>query len=274
VFKLADRRFFELAVLLYGLSTIYTIFLWRQGFRRDNRVNYLLLAGGFVLHTWAMLLRGFSYNRCPTSNLYEATIFIAWTMVAVYLGLGVWRRLRFLGAFASPVLFCIGVFALMPWLDVQGQRSVHVSGFLRSLHIALILLACGAFGVSAVAGLMFLTQEHDLKFNKRRAVSSLMPSIQRLEYVAEAMLVPAFVLLTVGMISGSFWLKESRGVYFQHDPIIIWTYGIWMFYLTLLVLRWKFAQRGRRFARGTVGGFVFVMLTFWGFYLLSPVHHH
>ena len=39
----------------------------------------------------------------------------------------------------------------MPWLDVQGARSVHVNGFLRSLHIALILLACGAFGISAVA---------------------------------------------------------------------------------------------------------------------------
>jgi ABC-type transport system involved in cytochrome c biogenesis permease subunit len=120
---------------------------------------------------------------------------------------------------------------------------------------------------------MFLTQDHNLKFNKRQAVSSLMPSIQRLEQVASVILVPAFVLLTIGIIAGSLWLKQIQGVYFQHDPIILWAYGVWVFYLALLILHWKFAQRGRRFAKGAVGGFVFVMLTFWGFYLLSPVHH-
>src|SRR6185295_3487420 len=45
--------------------------------------------------------------------------FAIWTILAVYLVVGVWSRLRFLGAFASPVVFAIGVFALMPGLDPQ-----------------------------------------------------------------------------------------------------------------------------------------------------------
>ena len=35
----------------------------------------------------------------------------------------------------------------------------------------------------------------------------------------------------------------------------------------------RFAQRGRRFAWSAVGGFVFVMLTFWGVYMLSGIHN-
>ena len=38
-----DRHFFLLAVLLYGVSTVYSIFLWRSGFRQADRVNYFIL---------------------------------------------------------------------------------------------------------------------------------------------------------------------------------------------------------------------------------------
>src|SRR5437879_3226858 len=110
-------RFFRLSVVLYGLSMIYSVFLWRRGFRQDNRINYFLLLIAFALHTTAMTLRGLQIQRCPVTNLYEATTFVTWTIVAVYLIVGVWSRLRFLGAFASPILFGVGVFALMPALD-------------------------------------------------------------------------------------------------------------------------------------------------------------
>ena len=104
---------------------IYSVFLWRNGFRRDDHVNYLLLLLGFGFHTTAMLLRGFRLDHCPVTNLYEATIFAMWTIVAVYLVVGLWARLRFLGAFASPVLFAIGVFALMPSLDALHEHQAR-----------------------------------------------------------------------------------------------------------------------------------------------------
>src|ERR1700690_3684113 len=111
-----DRHFFLLAVALYGLSTVHAGFLLRKNFRQDDRANYFLLLAAFVLHTIAMFKRGFSINQCPVNNLYEATTFIAWTIVAAYLVIGLLPRLRFLGAFASPLLFGIGVFALLPRL--------------------------------------------------------------------------------------------------------------------------------------------------------------
>ena len=75
-----DRHTFLLAVLLYGLSTVYSVFLWRRGFRRDDHVNLALLGLAFALHTTAMGLRGFSLKACPVNNLYEATTFLAWAL--------------------------------------------------------------------------------------------------------------------------------------------------------------------------------------------------
>jgi ABC-type uncharacterized transport system permease subunit len=261
-----------LAVAVYGLSMIYSVFLWRKGFRKDDHVNYLLLFGAFALHTAAMFNRGFRINQCPVNNLYEATTFIAWAIVAAYLVVGLLPRLRFLGAFASPVLFAIGVFALMPALDPPRGPQPEFSGAPASLHAAMILLAYGAFGLGAVAAGMFLTQQHDLKFHKLRAVLSLLPPIQRLEIVASRLVLAGLVLFTIGLAAGRH-LPRPEGVSYWQDSKVVWSIFMWLVYLALLVLHRVFPQSSRRFASGVIGAFAFLLLTFWGTNLLSTLHH-
>jgi ABC-type uncharacterized transport system permease subunit len=272
VVAFTDRHWFLAAVILYGVSALYSTFLFRKGFSRDDRINYGLLGAAFVFHTVAMLQRGFSLSRCPIHNLYEATIFSMWTMAAAYLVLGAWPRLRFLGAFAAPILFAIGVFALMPGLDTPGPRF-EASRVWLSLHVALFALAYGAFGLSSVAALMYLTQERDLKLHKLRAMLAHVPSIQRLEYVAGRLLLAGFALLTLGL--GVSFVGVPRGTFasWASDPKIMWSVFVWVLYGGLILLRWRFAQGGRRFAWGAVAGFVFVLLTFPLFNLLSPIHN-
>lgn len=267
-----DRHCFLLAVVLYGASMIHSVFLWRKGFRTDDRANYLLLLVGFAFHTVAMVLRGFSLSRCPVNNLYEATTFVVWTIVAVYLVVGLLPRLRFLGAFASPVLFAIGVFALMPSLDPPHGPKPEFGNGLASLHAAMVLLAYGAFGLGAVAAAMFLTQQHDLKFRKLRAVLSMLPSIQRLEMVARRLILAGFILLTIGLWAGGR-LPRPEGVVYWKETKVAWSAFLWVLYLALLVARARFAFAGRRFAWGVIGLFAFLLLTFWGTNLLSTLHH-
>ena len=270
-----DRHFFLLAVIVYGFSMFYSVFLWRRGFRKDDRVNYLLLLLAFALHTTAMVKRGFSFNRCPVNNLYEAITFLSWTMVTTYLAVGLFRRLRFLGAFASPILFAIGVFALMPPLDnlTPASRIFRRTGAASTDRSS--FFSCGAFGLSAIAGAMFLTQEHDLKFHKPRAMFSVLPPIQRLEQVMSRLLVSGVTVADdrVGLCSAADSGGGSQRGKFTGDPILFYSIFIWVVYSALLVLRWKFGQVGRRFAWGVVGSFAFLLLTFWGFILLSPLHN-
>jgi len=267
-----DRHTFLLAVVVYGVSMIYSVFVCRRGFRRDDRVNYLILLAAFLLHTLAMFLRGFSLNRCPVNNLFEATIFFTWALALSCLVTGLLPRLRYLGAFAAPVLFATGVFALMPSLDPPHGPKPEFSGGWASLHAALTLLAYGAFGLGAAAAAMFLTQQHNLKFNKLRAVLSLLPPIQRLDIVVTRVVLVGFVLLTLGLAAGAD-LPRPAGVAYWEDTKVIWSGLLWILYAGLLFSRHKFNFAGRRFALGTIGIFVFVLLTFWGTNLLSPLHH-
>jgi ABC-type transport system involved in cytochrome c biogenesis permease subunit len=253
---------------------VYSVFLWRKGFRQDNHANYFLLLAAFGLHTTAMGLRGFRLNHCPVTNLYEATIFVLWTIVAAYLLLGLWSRVRFLGAFASPGLFALGVFALMPSLDPSRNIRPELPVVWISLHAAVLALSYGAFGLSSVAALMYLVQERNLKFHKLQAIFSLMPPIQRLEAVVGRLLVSGFILLTLGLALGAYdlaFLKDPHA--YRGDPKIVWSIFVWFIYLSLVLMRWRFAQGGRRFALGALGSFVFVMLTFWGTNVLSSLHN-
>ncbi len=270
--SLDARGYFLLAVIVYGCSALYSLFLWRKGFRRHDYVNYFILLAGFLLHTRSMFLRGLTLQRCPVNNLYEAMTFMTWTIVAVYLVLGIFERLRQLGAFAAPIILAIGVFALMPGLDVPYTDHPQFSNGLVSLHAALTLLSYGAFGLSCVAAIMYLTVEHDLKFRKLRAVLSLLPPMDRLEKITNRLLWAGLILLTAGLAFIPVLLKERPEAHVGEDPKLIWSALVWSLYVALLVLHGRFAQSGRRFAWGAIGTFAFVVLTFWGVNLLSPSH--
>jgi len=140
------------------------------------------------------------------------------------------------------------------------------------MHAATILLAYGAFGLGAAAAGMFLTEQHDLKFHKLRAVLSLLPPIQRLEIVTGRLVLAGFVLFTIGLEAGRYLPRAADAGYWS-DPKVIWSAFMWLVYLALLVSRLGFAQSSRRFAYGVIAAFVFLLLTFWGTNLLSPLHH-
>ena len=267
-----DRHCFLLAVMFYGLSTIYSVFLWRKGFRRDEWVNYLLLAGGVALHTLAMAKRGMTLHSCPVNNLYEATTFLLWALGLACLVYSLLPRFKFLAAFTAPVLFTVGIFALMPSLDPHGPKP-EFSGALRSLHAATILQAYGAFGLAAVAAGMFLMQRHDLKVHKLRALLSLLPSIQRLELITFRLVAVGFVLLTIGLAAGS-QLPPPEGKPYFSDPKVVWSALLWLVYLESLVAYKILGRAGRRFALGVIIAFVLLLLTFGFTNRFSPLHQN
>ena len=268
---LTDRQCFAIAVVLYGISAVYSIFLLRRQIRQDNKLNYFLLLAAFVVHTLAMLLNGFSLSRCPIHTLYGATTFVSWSMVAAYLVAGLFPRLRFLGAFAAPLVFGIGVFALFTPKEAAQTSQEPVAGWL-SLHVALFVLAYAAFGLSSVAGAMYLTQERDLKLHKLRALFSLMPPIQRLEAVTSRLLFAGFGMLTLALVVSALFVHRHESLMEAGDFKVLWSLFVWALYCGLIVMRWKVWRGGRRFALGSIGAFAFLLLTFWGSSLMSPTH--
>lgn len=261
-----------LAVIFYGVSTLYSLFLWRKGFRRDEWMNYILLAGGVAFHTLAMTKRGMTLQSCPVNNLYEATTFLLWALALASLVYALLPKFKFICAFAAPVLFVIGTFALMPSLDPPHGPKPEFSGGLRSLHAATILQAYGAFGLAAVAAAMFLAQQHDLKAHKLRALLSFLPSIQRLELITTRLTAVGMALLTFGLVAGA-WLPRKEGAPYFADAKVLWSGLLWLVYLEQLVAHKFLGRSARKFALGIVLAFVFLLLTFGITNYFSALHN-
>ena len=280
-----DRHSFLLAVIFYGASALYSVFLWRKGFRRDEWLNFSLFAAGVALHTAALFRRGLSLQSCPINNLYEAITFLLWTLGLVCLGCALAPRARFLCAFAAPLMFTVGLFALMPSLDPPHGPKPVFSGALRSLHAATTLQAYGVFGLAAVAAAMFLAQQRDLKARRPRALLARLPAMERLERIMFWLAAAGFILLTIGLLAGgklvhdgvrAYWeldlagpntfasspAAQRMGQVFMYLALVGPSAVLWLIYLETLTA-YKFSRcSGRRLAIKIIIAFVLLLLAF------------
>lgn len=269
-----DRTVYALAVAVYGLAAAHSVLLWRREFRRGEWTNYSLLVVGFLLQGAALIGRGFSLQRCPVTNLFEAIMFVTWAVCAAQLLAGLWARLRFIGALLAPGLFVAGVFALQPQFDRPGP-VFDLEHAAVSLHVTLVLLAYAGFALGAVAAVLFLLGQGAAAGEKGGAVhlASRLPPLERLELVLLRAVGMGLILLTAGLVLSLGLMRERYGVLVRPDPKIAWSFFVWAVYFGLLLARLRFGQSTRRLAWGSLAGFLFVVLTFWSTNLLSPIHH-
>ena len=269
----ADRTWYALAVAFYGLATVHGVLLWRRGMQRGEWLNYLTLAIGFGAHTAALMGRGFSLKQCPVTNLFEALMFVTWAICGAYLIMGgTWSKIRFVSVFLAPGLLAAGFFGLQPRLDEPGP-NFDLEHTAVSLHVSMVLLAYAAFGLASLAGILYLIRERPGASETAQKLSVELPAGDRLERVLLRSLGGGLILLTAGLVMSFGLMRERYGVLVRPDPKIAWSILVWVVYLGLMVSRLRFHQAGHRLAWGALGGFLFVVLTFWGTNLLSPIHH-
>lgn len=258
----------------YGLATAHAFFVWRQGFQRGAGWNYGLLAVGFCFHAVALVARGFSLNRCPVTNLFEAAMFASWALCGAHLITGAWPRARMAGLLLAPLLFATGVFALQPQLDHPGP-DFDLEHAAVSLHVSLILLAYAGFGFGSLAGVLILVRRHGGGEGTPmpRVLTDHLPPLDRLEGWLVRSLAIGLILLTGGLVLSLGLMRERYGVLVRPDPKIAWSAFVWVIYFGLMVGKLRFHQGMHRLAWGALAGFAFVLLTFWGTNLMSPIHH-
>jgi HemX protein len=261
---MTDRTFLWLALVFYAISGALTLLRLRKSGPSPSPLNYATMLCGFALHTTFLYLRGQTVHRCPLTNSFEATVFIAWAAVLFYLLIGPSYRVSFLGAFTAPFVFMICLIALLGLNDTPRAEPLARSPWI-DFHAAIAILACGAFALASVTGAMYLLQERQLKTRRLSSSFLLLPPIEQLDVINFRLIVLGFVMLTIGMIGG---VVSYHVVGHWTKPKIAWAIVAWLVYATLLAARWLWSLRGRKIAVITMVSFAFVLFTFWGVNLL------
>lgn len=83
-----------------------------------------------------------------------------------------------------------------------------------------------------------------------------------------------FLLLTLGIITGSLWARTTLGSYIQGDPREIWSIITWVIYAALLHGRLTVGWRGRRSAVMAIVGFAVLIFAFVAINLFVSSYHN
>jgi HemX protein len=257
---LADRSWLWIAAAFYLAGFIMgTIAVLRE--RRHSRgLMYLIIAGGFVMQTVGLYVRGRTVGGCPLGNTFELFQFTAWSATALYLVVGATFRLSLLGYFTSmlaTVLTCVSL-AIPAW-DATRRSDIFGGNPWIEFHAALALFSYGVFGLLALTSVMFLLRHYSLKHKRLSGFFSFLPPIVDLDHINLRLMVTGVLLLAAALAVGSvYWVQEKDRV----DPAkIIMTVAVWLAYAIALSSRWRGWLVSRRLAWTCVGLFVAALVS-------------
>jgi cytochrome c-type biogenesis protein CcsB len=242
-----------------------------------------LLRAVFLVQTVAIILRWvesyqLGYGHAPLSNLYESLIFFAWTIALLYIWIEWKTKAKTIGVFATPFAFLAMAYAsFAPNISDRIQPLVPAlqSNWLIA-HVITCFLGYAAFAVSCSLSIMFLIRKSKKEPKKgkegRWAFSPALPELDELIYKT---IIIGFLLLTLGIATGSVWAHSAWGTYWSWDPKETWSLITWLIYAALLHARLMRGWHGTRIAWLSIIGFACVLFTYFGVnFILAGLHSY
>lgn len=200
-----------LALILLGAVLLLRARAGGEGLRR---VCVGLVAGAFIVHTAALLLRMYLQGRPPVTNLYSSAVFVGWAAAGIGLLLERWFPVA-LGALASAAIgFATLVIAHNLGEDgdtMQVMQAVLDTNFWLATHVVTITLG---YSTSLLAGLLGVVYLVARVFRRGFDESNAAPLASMIYGVVCA----AMLLSFVGTVLGGIWADQSWGRFWGWDP--------------------------------------------------------
>jgi cytochrome c-type biogenesis protein CcsB len=237
---------------------------------------------GFIAQTFALGLRwSMSYKlgigHAPLSNFYESLIFFAWAIILLYL-IVEWRtKWRSAGVFVVPIAFLSMAYAsFSPNVNSRIQPLIPAlqSNWLIS-HVISCFLAYAAFAIAFCLGIMYLVKRLDTGNQETtRPFFRFLPETSYLDELIYHNVVLGFILLTLGIVTGSIWAHHAWGSYWSWDPKETWSLITWLIYAVMLHSRNMRGWQGKMMAILAIIGFAAVLFTYLGVNYLPGLHSY
>jgi len=250
----------RVAAALYSIGLLHAILTLVR--RREHLFRVALTAFGLgsVFHFVSIIEEGILKNRCPITNIYETLSMCAFLIAVFYLFVHLRYKVESLSVFIFPLVFVMALVATLG-NPVSAWSSPVVRNIWLTVHIVLVLLGIAALLFAAVASLLYIFQERELKSKKPRKFYYRLPPLGTLDDLISKSMATGFVLMTLGVIAGSTWGFIELKTAWISQPKIVISFFTWGIYLVLVFLRVTAGWRGRKAAIMTVTVLCFPALT-------------
>lgn len=239
-------------------------------FRKNlERILLVVLSGGTLLHTIALLARWVRLDHIPVIGPYEMLSANVWgLMVAVTLAYWRLQRVRAFAAVIMPIVIMVAAWMLLKSKADTSPPMTYNTVWLY-IHIAFIKLFLGsAFIALGMAGIV-LFRSYGVGVDR----FSGLPSDNGLDERAYRFMALALVFDTLGVASGAIWAQDAWGRYWSWDTLEVWSLVTWLSIGLTLHLRASFKTQPLTNAYLIVATFVIAFFTFFGIPFVSTSLH-
>lgn len=245
-----DRWFLIAATLLAVIGGSWGMVSVHRGKR--SRWTVIWMIAVFLCQIGFLSVRGEQRGACPLADRGEILVFLSWSLTLFYLLVGPAYRISLLGVFTAPVVMVFQTIALLPGvLQADPQRVIGGNPW-HETHSATSVLAYGALALAAVAGVMFLVLDKQLKdHHLKSGLFRNLPPVRELLVSLERLLWLGGVLLTIGIIAGFLMPHDKSAL--GH---LIAALSVWIGYAFLLGVKSVRGLTGRRLSLLTVALFI------------------
>ncbi|HXF79428.1 MAG TPA: cytochrome c biogenesis protein CcsA [Usitatibacter sp.] len=231
------------------------------GAASEMRLEIVVVPVALVLH--AMLL----YRRVVVPDgldlgVANAISMLAWLTILIYwLASLAYPGLATILGLTSP----LGLVAVVLQIVIPTKHVVtYGSDPLFTLHFAIAMLAYSLFIVAAVHAVVMLAEEKWLHRGVLPPFLRAIPPLMEMEALLFRIILAAFVLLTLTLVSGVFFSERLFGKPFTFSDKTVFGIVSWVIFGSLLVGHYARGWRGRKAVRWTLAGFTALAIAYVG----------
>jgi ABC-type uncharacterized transport system permease subunit len=258
----------QLTAAIYLIAAVVASLSLMLPAPRLGRISLVILGIGAIAHVASFGALHSGDSTPALTSLPAAVSFMAWVGTVFYLFLA--RRARLVGlvvlvaplAFISVFVAGLRISAPAPVVDPTGGSWEHAHVLLAGAGLAML-------GIAALGGAFFLMEHRRLKSKRPIRRRFPLPSLEALDLVNSAALAIGFPLLTLGVVTGVFWVEKATGRIWTGTAHEVWSVVAWAVYAAVVIARFATSQGSRQAAASAVVGFIFLFIAVIGLEILG-----
>ena len=212
-----------------------------------------VMAHGVLLYGNALAPGGLNMS------FFNAASVIAWLMAALVLSASFGQPVENLNIAILP-LAAVSV-ALNAAFSPPGIVLNRLPAGLE-IHILVSILAYSLLSIAVLQALVLAVQDRQIRNKHPGGIIRALPPLQTMEKLLFRMLWLGFIGLSLSLVTGFVFIEDIFAQHLVHKTVL--SIVAWVVFATLLWGRWRYGWRGRVAIRWTLGGFIALMLAYFG----------
>lgn len=191
-------------------------------------------------------------------SLFSTLSVAAWLIAFIALILGAQQKQAHPGIIIYPLV----ALCLILKTSLSSPQTIVLNNPALEWHILLSLAAYSLFSLAALQAIVLAIQEKQLRQRHLAGLIRKLPPLQSMETTLFQLITAGFILLTLGLITGFFFIEDLFAQHLIHKTVL--SLFAWCVFAILLWGRFRYGWRGKTAIKWTLIGFIFLVFAYFG----------